>query len=257
MYLHLSDSRPWRTRIVLKGRTCAPGNRSDIVVSPESSDDLFFARPVTPHDPDVALDEDLYCLTCGYNLRGLYGDPVRCPECGELNDLGTAAIPAEFIRRGLREMETAPTYCTAFALMIAACLPCILLASLPVPVYASAALVALVVAWTAGYREMKNRYHDQPGWRRILVEFHLAAVLCTIAIPAVMAVCIIERYPLYDVPGPVWVGAGILWFPCFVLGLRIYYSSTRKRIAVMQRDAAVRIARETLRKALHQLKPRL
>lgn len=244
-------------RIVLKGCTCAPGNGSDIVVPPEPSDDLLFAGPVTPRDPDAALDEDLYCLTCGYNLRGLYGDPVRCPECGELNDLGTAAIPAEFIRRGLREMETAPTSCTAFALMIAACLPFILLARWPVPIYATAALVALVVAWASGYREMKNRYHDQPGWHRILIEFHLAAVLCTIAIPAVITVCIIKGYRLYRVPEAVWIGAGVLWVPCFIWGLRIYYSSTRKRIAVMQRDAAVRIARETLRKALHQWKRRL
>lgn len=146
-------------------------------------------------------------------------------------------------------METAPTFCTAFALMIAACLPFVLLASWPVPIYASAALVALLVAWSTGYREMKNRYHDQPGWRRILMEFHLAAVLCTIAIPAVITVCMIKGYPLYVVV--------VLWVPCFVWGLRIYYSSTRKRIAVMQRDAAVRIARETLRKALHQLKRRL
>ncbi len=256
MYLHLPDSRPLRVWLITGGRACAPGNRSDIIVSPEPSDDLFFAGPVTPRDPDLALDEDLYCLTCGYNLRGLYGDPVRCPECGELNDLGTAAIPAEFIRRGLREMETAPTYCTAFALMIAACLAFVLLTNWPQSACPGAALVGLLVAWSTGYREMKSRYHDRPGWRRILVDFHVATLLCTIAIPAVISVCLIKDYPLYAVPGPVWIGAGVIGVPCFVGGLRIYYAS-RKRIAVMQRDAAVRIARETLRRALHQFKRRL
>ena len=225
-------------------------------MSSETPDDHPFAHPVTRRDPDAALDEDLYCLTCGYNLRGLYGDPVRCPECGELNDLGTAAIPAEFIRRGLREMETAPTFCTAFALLITPCLAFVLLSNWPQSACPAVALVGLLVAWSTGYREMKSRYNDKPGWRRILVDFHVATLLCTIAIPIMISVCVIKDYPLYAVPEPFWIVAGIIWVPCFIGGLRIYYAS-RKRIAAMQRDAAVRIARETLRKALHQFKRRL
>jgi len=40
------------------------------------------------YDKGGAIDEDLFCLTCGYNLRALRGDPVRCPECGEDNAVG-------------------------------------------------------------------------------------------------------------------------------------------------------------------------
>jgi uncharacterized protein YxjI len=36
---------------------------------------------VVPPDQDV----DRFCLRCAYNLRGLAGDPVRCPECGTPN----------------------------------------------------------------------------------------------------------------------------------------------------------------------------
>lgn len=32
-------------------------------------------------DPELPLPLDLSCLNCGYNLRGLYGNPIRCPEC--------------------------------------------------------------------------------------------------------------------------------------------------------------------------------
>ena len=55
-------------------------------------------------EPAPALDRDLYCLTCGYNLRGLSGDPVRCPECGNLNPIGDVEIPAEIITKQLRRM---------------------------------------------------------------------------------------------------------------------------------------------------------
>ena len=45
--------------------------------------------PDEPTSPAVSRDDrDLYCLQCGYNLRGLSGDPRRCPECGHMNPLG-------------------------------------------------------------------------------------------------------------------------------------------------------------------------
>lgn len=32
-------------------------------------------------DPALPLSIDMNCLNCGYNLRGLFGNPIRCPEC--------------------------------------------------------------------------------------------------------------------------------------------------------------------------------
>jgi hypothetical protein len=51
------------------------------------------------------LDRDLYCLKCGYNLRGLSGDPVRCPECGYDNPIADVEIPADLIAAQLKKME--------------------------------------------------------------------------------------------------------------------------------------------------------
>lgn len=34
----------------------------------------------------AAITEDLACPTCGYNLRGLVGNVVTCPECGHRVD---------------------------------------------------------------------------------------------------------------------------------------------------------------------------
>ncbi|MEO1235923.1 MAG: hypothetical protein AAFX76_03955 [Planctomycetota bacterium] len=45
--------------------------------------------PSSPEDPAPAwlLTGDLPCLGDGYNLRGLVGPLVKCPECGHVNDL--------------------------------------------------------------------------------------------------------------------------------------------------------------------------
>lgn len=43
------------------------------------------ANPSKALDPDLLM-RDLPCPVCGYNLRGLAGDCVPCPECGEQID---------------------------------------------------------------------------------------------------------------------------------------------------------------------------
>lgn len=61
-------------------------------------------------DPEALPDRDLYCVSCGYNLRGLTGDPICCPECGFSNAVAIMEIPAGDIRRQLKQMESAAAY---------------------------------------------------------------------------------------------------------------------------------------------------
>ena len=42
-------------------------------------------------DPLPAIAQDLFCQTCGYNLRGLTGN--RCPECGGSLDGVRSLVP--------------------------------------------------------------------------------------------------------------------------------------------------------------------
>src|SRR5262245_4320370 len=60
---------------------------------------------------------DVYCLSCGYNLRGLSGDPCRCPECAHLNPIGDLLVPAGVISRYLRALETWPAVGAGAALL--------------------------------------------------------------------------------------------------------------------------------------------
>lgn len=51
--------------------------------------------------PGPVIETDALCRRCDYNLRGLAGDPVRCPECGQVNslaDLLDIVTPARRIR---------------------------------------------------------------------------------------------------------------------------------------------------------------
>jgi hypothetical protein len=52
-----------------------------------------------------AADVSWYCVRCGYNLRGLAGAAVRCPECGKLNARMQRFVAHPFlpiVRRGFR-----------------------------------------------------------------------------------------------------------------------------------------------------------
>ena len=74
---------------------------------------LRIIREMSVSNDVVTLD--LYCLNCGYNLRGLAGDPRRCPECGHLNRVEDLEVPAKLIRRALRRLESGVAICGASA----------------------------------------------------------------------------------------------------------------------------------------------
>jgi hypothetical protein len=68
-----------------------------------------------PGSPSV-IDRDLHCSACGYNLRGLSGDPVACPECGAdtpLSDETRRSLAATDARRRelRRRHELGPSLC--------------------------------------------------------------------------------------------------------------------------------------------------
>ncbi len=199
-------------------------------------------------DATGVVVRDMYCLACGYNLRGLSGAAIRCPECGESNPIEIAGIPAPFIKEAMKRMESAPTACVAFALLICLCIGLGIYAGLANArgyFCASAILVPLVFGWFAAYQSTQEIYQNKPGWRTVVRDFHIAAVLCLPIIPSpfglLAAIAFGDRHAQ-----PLWITAAALSVPLLILGLRLY-RKTQVRIAVMQRDAAVRIAAERLR----------
>lgn len=185
------------------------------------------------------LDRDLFCLQCGYNLRGLAGDPVRCPECGYNNDLGIASIPADLIRSTLHEMETYPTWCVVMSAGLAIM---ILPASTADP---AALLIAGIGAascfygWWNCYQAAGQVYQDRTYLRRLLFSFHAISLICVL--PFVLPPL---AYRILQPRRPEWLllllAIGLI--AGWSLGLW-WYRRVRQRLAATQRETAVRIAR--------------
>ena len=135
--------------------------------------------PTTP-----ALDRDLYCLTCGYNLRGLSGDPVRCPECGNLNPLGEVEIPAELISRQSRRLRVLPVLCVLVAVagtsLVASLVWFLWTVSPALPPRAGslfccpgAILVGVLLLWGVLVASFRDSCQGKPGWSVALAKYHL------------------------------------------------------------------------------------
>ena len=213
------------------------------------------AKAPVATDAAGTIQENIYCLTCGYNLRGLSGDPVRCPECGAQNSLGVVALPAKFIRGALREMETLPTLCVAQVVGLLLALLFVAVVDWPGRLIPILVGVGFMGAWFFVRSRMRRSFDDQRGWGRILGDFHLATFFCTLLIPLFALSMFLAMELRVVLLGPALLLTFILAAVAFLLGLWIYYGA-RRRMNAMQREAAVRIARHHLRQSLQAPKRR-
>lgn len=219
--------------------------------------------PAVKLNESGAIDEDIFCLECGYNLRGLVGDPVRCPECGVDNPVGYALMPAGDIRLAMNRLETAPTAMVAASGIITAVFSLWVLPGAAhdwdnmekLPFVVVLVLPAMIGAYISWLRLLQTC--DVDTARRVVVRFHLAALL--MAGPTIVWLMYFvvyhelpDRWRTRGAEPMVWL-ALLLLFACalpFVWGLRIYRETNRIREEV-QRATAVRIAREVFRRRLH------
>jgi hypothetical protein len=189
--------RIWRARYTLR-----------VNPAPHTSDDSF-------------ADIDLYCLKCGYNLRGLSGDPRRCPECGAMNPVGEMEVPAEMIRAQLRAMETGPAVCVL------------------------AALVGLAVSF--GILVALFRFQRLGALNACtgVVLLLLATPLGQFAVIQPLAARVGAQ--TRNVEGALWLGTAPFCFAAIWIGYGRFYPAVRARMDQLQREVAITVAREALR----------
>lgn len=231
---------------------------------PDEIPDYLGPHASLPRKP-LPEDIDLYCLECGYNLRGLSGDPRRCPECGHWNPVGDLEIPAEFIAAQLRRMETAPAACVAMALLAAVFLfpvglvvvetsrhgpqlGAILCCGLP--------LVVSIVVWILAASVFRTSCMGNPNWVAALRLYHTYGLLLCIVIAGLILAGTGNALSVRS-GGPARFGTitdaivGLAAIAAAVAVLVVLGQRAHRRLRAiiepMQRDVAVKIARQRLR----------
>jgi len=121
-------------------------------------------------ESDAPLDIDLYCLNCGYNLRGLPGDPVRCPECFHENARADLLCPPDEVQRRVRRMHRYADFCVVISFLFVASL--IGAAAAREPACLVCGILALPMAWGICVTHFKNACLSEPGWSRTLLRIN-------------------------------------------------------------------------------------
>jgi hypothetical protein len=225
--------------------------------------------------PPGDVDFDLPCLKCSYNLRGLSGDPVRCPECGELNPVGDAEIPELLVAKRLRQME-APLVTCVVAVLFAIPWQLMLLSMMPEALAGhygpnatreilsciGAPAFGPVVVWLPAVFLFRASCRGQPGWGRLLLRYHVFGG----TIGALMLVIAILVIPIAWSP----IGCGMrVWnfvVPALVYGGAIFgvkrylvgpYQRLMDRIHALQHEVAIGDIRGEARLRLLEARDRM
>lgn len=127
----------------------------------------------------------LFCLSCGYDLRGLQGDPIRCPECGRQNLVEDLQIPGALVSKQLRSLETMPTLAVLGMFGSAAGLFIVCVGRMP---FGTLLLVFAPLLWVYAIWRFARSCSSKRGWANVLMWFHLTAI-CWLGIWAL--VCIV------------------------------------------------------------------
>ncbi len=231
------------------------------------------STPATQFEKPIARANvvDLYCLECGYNLRGLSGDPRRCPECFHMNPVSVIEVPAKAIARQLKGMETAPATCLGAILFLSGLLLFLLgpwiagsklywSATEFISVVKFWAMIAFLI-WGFGAVKFRRSCLAKPGWRRALLKYHLYGLTMlgfTIGVIGTMAwLFVVARGGLFEVTRGksdviIFVSgilaAVVVWM--IVRGVIWAYRRAKADMESLQREVAVTLAREQIRRKM-------
>lgn len=210
----------------------------------------------------AGLNRDLYCPGCGYNLRGLPREVVRCPECGRESSAEDLEIPADVITRTLNELESA----TAYSLLC-------LLGLIGMAAFAAFDrsfwnhsqgwllrwvffFLAIASGLALALFFSRRSCQKHPDWPAALFRYHLFGGLMILGAGATFAAILwitaeagqVRRGTTTNLSqlGRLWLIGILALFGVFVLIARFTYRKATLRLRELQRDVAMRIARREL-----------
>jgi len=212
-------------------------------------------EPVNPAEPPT-IEFDLPCLKCNYNLRGLSGDPLRCPECGHVNLLRGMSIPEDMLAARLRRMEGSLLACVG-GLHFAAPFQFIFWVIVVVeaisgspPVDLAQVLVCVgipafvpLLMWIGSVLMFRASCQAKPGWVRLLARYHLyglgmgGAMAVGVAVSVYVAALTDLGIHVSDFLVPVVYFGGMIVF--VKVWLRRRYRRLMADVHEMQREKAI------------------
>ena len=225
------------------------------------------ARESESQPQSLEVTFDCECMECGYNLRGLSGEPVRCPECGHLNPVHEVQVTPEAIAWQLRRMETPLAVCALAAVVgVPMAGATIYLAVVNPPTLRDGVFpcfplssVVSVVAWCVGLVQFRSACEYQAGWARAFWRYQVRAVLSAACV-ATPTLLIAERLGQYgsnvhDAGRRVWIALSMmLVFAAIIIiavrGARRLHGRLRETIEPLVRETAMRLAWENMRERM-------
>jgi len=160
-----------------------------------------------------------HCIRCEYDLRGHAGDPITCPECGFVNEVGELMAAARLTDEDIAPYETAPTmvilwfwlfslgfYFLTRGRWVAGAILC----------------VPTAMAWIGAVRRFRERLRGEPGIWDALLWFHITAGLVVLGLSLLIAAT-----SMLDSAGQRWPEMAV-WM-VFVTGLVIGQSKLEPR----------------------------
>jgi hypothetical protein len=210
------------------------------------------AQEPNVQDPAGPLDIDLHCLHCGYNLRGLPGDPVRCPECFHENARADLLCPPAEVQRRVRKMHRYADFCVLVGFLIV-----IALVSAAVqrePSCLVCGLVVLPVVWAVSAIMFERACLSQAGWLGILLRTSVYGVLWAIGSIVCLALTALAAWVLFGSDARSVFGIPLFWvlvaIVAIVGGFVVAGRGYGRRIDELEKLArnAVRFEQEELRR---------
>ena len=148
-------------------------------------------------------------------------------------------------------METTPTRCVAFGVSAGLFLALAFLGLSPeqIGVSFTAAAVSMWLWWWL-CRKTKSDFHGQPGWRRILISFHVVAAFSVAETIAMANVSYTLARGRPEALG-IYLALPFIGIPLLIWSWSIYQRA-RAELRSMQRETAVRIAKRMVYGALRR-----
>jgi hypothetical protein len=113
------------------------------------------------------------CVKCGYNLRGLYGDPVTCPECGTANPRRKPISIKYRTGKRMRRLELSLLAGIAGLVAIGVAIALFLI---DYKWSSTVVFAAGVGSWVRGWYSFRRECASHSGWRRVFVVYQLVGV---------------------------------------------------------------------------------